>query len=883
MELKSYQKDVIKDLARFLELLTEKQNIAAAYRTLWTEKGVNVGVDGMPPYRSNIPGTPEVCFKVPTGGGKTYLAASSIKPIFDSMPNTHTKAVVWLVPSEAILTQTYKALSNPDHDYRRRIDNDFGGRVEVYSKEQLLNGQNFNPTAVTEQLSVFVLSFDSFRTSKKDGRKAYQENGNLASFPRMMPDKSVLLPETDETALIQVVRSLNPLVIVDESHHATSSLSIEMLKNFNPCFVLDLTATPKANSNIISFVDAVQLKRENMVKLPVIVYNRKSQDDVFADAINIRGKLEAQAKIEQESSGRYIRPIVLFQAQPRVGADSTTYDKIKKQLIEMGIPEDQIAIKTGDKDELKSVDLMSPECPIRYIITVNALKEGWDCPFAYVLATVANRTSAVDVEQILGRILRLPHVTKNKSNVLNISYVITSSADFHQTVDSIVKGLNTAGFSRHDCRVQEEIVETVASFEPAREPVQIVLPEPEEATSDASVIDDVPVVDTAAIKTQIEQTIQSDVTITTEDIESDELFADALAQNDEYEAVLTEADDSVFTQAPQEVRDKMNVFHILPEFADEAEGLVIPQFMLKTPPSLFSEFGTELLTLDNLMKGFTLRDKDVQVDFSTVAAEIARIDVDNNGTEPKAWQINGSSADSDFYKEWFNAQPSAIRLASCKGMVRLRMSRYNGIEENDLMKYVDRVVDMMSEDQLSDFEQSPYPYIEKIKAKIESLIAEHRRKVFDLWLEQGKIICQPCYRFPKTISPTEFTSSLPKSLYEAEEDMDKFERAVVWALSSCDNIMWWHRNMSRRGFMINGSTHAYPDIIVMTTSGKILMVEPKGDHLDNPESQEKARIGSKWDSLAGENYRYFMVFKTKSPGYPGAYSFDRFMEIVKEL
>ena len=277
--------------------------------------------------------------------------------------------------------------------------------MEVYSKTQLLNGQNFNPTAVVEQLSIFVLSYDSFRTSKKDGRKAFQENGNLATFPKQMTDKSFLLPDTDETALIQVIRGLNPVVIVDESHHATSTLSVEMLKNFNPCFVLDLTATPKKNSNIISFVDAIQLKKANMVKLPVIVYNRKTQNDVFADASGIRQKLELQAVKDQQVTGRYIRPIVLFQAQPKNAADSTTYQRIKDTLIDAGIPENQIAIKTADKDELKNVDLKSPDCPIRYIITVNALKEGWDCPFAYVLATVANRTSTVDVEQILGRVL----------------------------------------------------------------------------------------------------------------------------------------------------------------------------------------------------------------------------------------------------------------------------------------------------------------------------------------------------------------------------------------------------------------------------------------------------------------------------------------------
>jgi type III restriction enzyme len=339
MQLKTYQKNVVGDLSRFLTLLTEKGSAAKAYKALWAEKNVNVGPDGLPYYHYNLQGgVPDVCFKVPTGGGKTFLAASSIRAIYDAMPTATAKAVVWLVPSDAILTQTYAALSNPRHPYRQKIDVDFGGAVEVYSKAQLLNGQNFNPTSVTEQLSIFVLSYDSFRTSKKEGRKAYQENGNLATFPKLMQDKSMLLPDTDETALIQVIRSLNPVVIVDESHHATSPLSVEMLENFNPCFVLDLTVTPKKNSNIIAFVDATQLKKANMVKLPVIVYNRKSQVDVYADAINIRRKLEIQAQNEQKTTGRYVRPIVLFQAQPRVGTESTTYDKTRARWSKPVLP-----------------------------------------------------------------------------------------------------------------------------------------------------------------------------------------------------------------------------------------------------------------------------------------------------------------------------------------------------------------------------------------------------------------------------------------------------------------------------------------------------------------------------------------------------------------
>ena len=273
MELKSYQKEVIADLARYLELVVELQSPAKAYQALWNEKNVLVGFGGMPNYVNVLPGVPHVCAKVPTGGGKTYIAASSLRTIFDAMPQRRAKAVVWLVPSEAILTQTRKALENPDHPYRQRLDVDFGGRVQVYSKEQALMGQNFTPSAVTEQLSLFILSYDSFRTSKKEGRKAYQENGYLAEFAKWMDDPSVLLADTDETALIQVIRYLNPVVIVDESHHATSDLSVEMLQNFNPSFVFDLTATPKKKSNIISFVDAARLKKANMVKLPVIVYN----------------------------------------------------------------------------------------------------------------------------------------------------------------------------------------------------------------------------------------------------------------------------------------------------------------------------------------------------------------------------------------------------------------------------------------------------------------------------------------------------------------------------------------------------------------------------------------------------------------------------------
>lgn len=886
MELKNYQIQVIRDLERFLELLIEKRSISSAYSTLWNGKGVNVGIDGMPPYNSELAGVPQVCFKVPTGGGKTFLAANSIKPIFDSMPHIHPKAVVWLVPSDAILTQTYRTLTDKNHNYRKKIDVDFGNKVEIYSKQQLLNGQNFNPTSVSDNLSVFVLSYDSFRTSKKDGRKAYQENGSLLPFVRFKQDSGSLLEDTDETALIQVIRKLNPVVIVDESHHATSKLSKEMLQNFNPSFVLDLTATPKNGSNIISFVDARQLKAENMVKLPVIVYNRKSQEDVFVSAISLRRKLENEAVEEQKNGGRYIRPIVLFQAQPRTNDDSTTYDKIKHTLIDMGIPESEIAIKTADRDELKNIDLSSHDCSIRYIITVNALKEGWDCPFAYILATVANRTSSIDVEQILGRILRLPNTRKNEREVLNLSYVITSSNAFYATLDKVVAGLNAAGFTSKDYRI-DDYVEQDTEF-PVEQAgnIQTELKLDNDVTDDTSnVSDEIDSLNVDFVREQISPFVNNENMESQSQSEVNDAVTDMLdhakTQNELYWKDFEETEEE-YVPVPPEVGNKMKHYKVNQLYVSEAGQIEIPQFMIETGRSLFSEHEHQVLTKENLYAGFSLLDKDTVIDFDSIDSEIARIDIDDSDAMPKAWKLQGF--DSQNVKQWFDEQPSDRKMRLCKDMIIKKLSKNNAVNDRDLEVYVDRIIQNLTEDQLTDMEQTPGIYVLKINKKVNSLLNEYAKKMFYEWVEQDKISCQPSYKLPKEISPTETIASIPKSLYNEEEKFDtEYERKVVMELSSLNNIKWWHRNMARKGFAINGAVNAYPDLMVRTESGKLLLIETKGDQLENSESREKAETGAKWAEMAGRMYKYYMVFETKNPGYNGAYSYEEFMRIVKEL
>ena len=576
-----------------------------------------------------------------------------------------------------------ESLKDTSHPYRQKIDVDFGGRVEVYTKQELLNGQNFNPTAVTEQLSVMVLSYDSFRGRGKEVLKAYQENSNLAEFAKVLGKPDSPIEKADETALFQIINQLNPLVIVDESHHARSELSLEMLENFNPCFVLDLTATPKKESNIISYVDAVQLKNEHMVKLPVIVYNRDSQSEVLIDAIDLRNKLEEIASAEYAKTGKYIRPIALFQAQPKGKEDATTFEKLRDKLVDAGIPAEQIAIRTADVNELKNVELMSLSCPIRYIITVNALKEGWDCPFAYILASLANKTSQVDVEQILGRILRLPHTSQHTQSALNMSYVLTSSNDFNNTVAHIVKGLNSAGFSDKDYRIGESAKPQV----PEQPAEQITLPDqqgcPEMEPPLETAEDDFSGLDGKSIGAELErrreQAQMPEIapkadTMLDAAAEVEKAYTDAIQQTD---------NDPMMDNLPWEVRDKVKSFQVNPQFRENIETLQIPQFFLKVEQSLFTDGSFELLDKEMLAEGFTLKGKAYDIDFAAADDEIREIDVrEQDGGLPKVFKME--SAEQRYFKEWFNNLPPESRVRQCKEMMFNQLNKLNMVDAAEL-------------------------------------------------------------------------------------------------------------------------------------------------------------------------------------------------------
>lgn len=872
MELKNYQKRVMRNLSSYLGFLNE-YDMVEAWKQYWAEQDVAVGFGGVPQYRDEIKGVPHICFKVPTGGGKTFMACSSLKPIFDKMPLDKPKVVVWLAPSDAIIEQTINTLSDVNHPYRQKIDRDFSGKVGVYTKEQLLNGQNFSPDTVREMLTICVLSYASLRvdSKKKDVRKVYQENGNLQRFAEYFKDDDVLLADTDETALIQALRHLEPIAVVDESHNAQSKLSVEMLGNLNPSFILDLTATPRKNSNIISYVDARELKKENMVKLPVVVYNRDNVKDVLRDAIKLRGSIEQQAQTEQQLGGEYIRPIVLFQAEPKSSSDTVTFEKLKDKLVAIGIPENQIAIKTSDVNELKGVNLLSPDCEIRYIITVNALKEGWDCPFAYILASVANKTSRVDVEQILGRILRQPYAKKHKMPLLNTSYVLTSSRDFRTTLDDIVVGLNKAGFSKKDYRIGEIEKPTFAPDEGEQQTI------PESETAVATTDSDADWLDT-----EIPDDFRVDTSVVGGDDTIETMVATATQATEKYDEELNDESNDGFLGG--DLGDMLNQYPMQEQFKDDAASLRIPQFFLKGTPNLFSD-GYTLLEKENLSDGFSLNKIPADIKFNLATGEMYEIDVAAQGEAIPKYR-RASKSESDQIREYLRQISSEHRIKACATALAAQINKNNRYATEEVTAYVTRVISEMDEDALNAMESSIPFYASKIRDKIDEYETEYRRKKFDDLIEMNKIVCREenGYVFPKVITPSYGFDKLEKSLYTAEsDDMNNFEFKLIGSIAELDNVVWWHRIIDRKGFRLNGFINHYPDFIIRTKSGNIVLVEAKGEQLKNDDSKDKLALGKKWDYMCGSRFKYYMVFEHKDMEIQGSYTMDRFIEILKNL
>ena len=334
---------------------------------------------------------------------------------------------------------------------------------------------------------------------------------------------------------------------------------------------------------------------------------------------------------------------------------------------------------------------------------------------------------------------------------------------------------------------------------------------------------------------------------------------------------------------PWEVRDKVKTFQVNPQFRGDIETLQIPQFFLKVEQSLFTEGSFELLDKEMLAEGFTLKGKAYDIDFAAADDEIREIDVrEQDGGLPKVFKME--SAEQRYFKEWFNNLPPESRVRQCKDMMFNQLNKLNMVDAAELKAYINRIVDDMDKAQLAAMEKAPLRYAGKIRAKIEMLLEAHYRETFDKWLETERIVCKPYFRLRPSIHPASHTDIYARSLYAAEDgDMNKLEQKLIVELTALPNVRWWHRNIARQDFAINGFIRHYPDIMIMTQRGKLICAETKGEHLKNDDSREKIALGQAWRTAAGKDFRYYMVFENEENLLPGAVSMSQFIDTVKAL
>ena len=460
LPLKEYQERTLETLATYYQTCLQYENPNTAFYHL-TQRPY-AGIEA-------LPGMPYICLRLPTGGGKTFVACHAVGMTASALLKTECPLVLWLTPSNAIRDQTLHALKNPEHPYRD-VFRAAGYNVEIRTVSEALYLQ---PHILNTKTTIIVSTMQAFRVEDTDGRKVYEPSGALMGHFTHLPGETLSEIERDESgkpvySLANLLCVKRPLVIVDEAHNARTQLSFDTLARFNPAAIIEFTATPdtKQNpSNVLYTVSAAELQAEDMIKMPILLETTPEWKTLLTAAIAQRAALEVDAEKERQKTGEYIRPIMLIQAQPRnKNRETLTVEVVEKCLFEEhDIPEEQVARATGEDRGLDNVDLNDPACHIRYVITVQALREGWDCPFAYVLCSVAEMKSSTAVEQILGRIMRLPKAQRKTQESLNSAYAFAASQNFYNAASALVDGLVHNGFEK---QAAAELIRTTDDNQP---------------------------------------------------------------------------------------------------------------------------------------------------------------------------------------------------------------------------------------------------------------------------------------------------------------------------------------------------------------------------------------------------------------------------------
>ena len=499
MQLKTYQQNALDQLDRWLEALKEARLKCEKVTQALEESGVDVpeevknyplaawrnlkeqsilpavqnqdGNSEVPDYISRTATSgepaPHICLKIPTGGGKTLLGVAALERI-----RQDTGFVLWIVPTRAIYEQTLKAFRTREHPYRQMLERISGGKVKLLQKDDRFTKQD-----VASRLCIMMLMLPSAnRQTGKDFLKIFRDSGGYTSFFPEQDDMaanrelSEHLPDLEKNSsgawvkqsLINVLKLIRPTVILDEAHKAygpndkNNKEFVKSVNRLNPRFVLELSATPKIGiSNILVNISGTELQAEEMIKLPIEVHSFTNSDwkHTLAETQKRVEQLEEEARQLQARENRYVRPIALVRVQrtgrEQRGQGNIHSEDVREYLIRnLSVPEAWIRVQSSENKELGREDLLSEHSPVRWILTKDALKEGWDCSFAYVLALLDNTTATTAMTQMVGRIMRQPYARRiETSKALNQCYIYCYNKDVGKAVEGVKAGLENEGLT----------------------------------------------------------------------------------------------------------------------------------------------------------------------------------------------------------------------------------------------------------------------------------------------------------------------------------------------------------------------------------------------------------------------------------------------------
>ncbi len=856
--LKKYQQNTLDAITLYLQRCAIYKDVKKAYAESTKE---NFGAEGL--YNdAGFSNLPYVCLRLPTGGGKTFLASHSIPITCTEYLARDFSLVIWLVPSNAILEQTYDCLIDNNHPYRRVLNETFNGNVEILRIE---DARSITKGSLESNTVVVISTFASWRVGNKDGRKVYDQNGSLSShFEYLTQEQLTNLEKINGSnipvhSLANVVYLNKPIFIIDEAHNARTELTFEVLKRLNPACIIEFTATPKTEphskdrSNVLYSVSAAELKAEDMIKMPIELLTTSDWQTAISDAVKQQHHLENNAREEESITGEYIRPIVLFQAQHDSQTESTiNVEEVKNFLLKtMNIPPDQIAVATGKEREIEGKDLSANNEPIRFIITKQALKEGWDCPFAYIFCSVAKVSSSKDVEQLLGRVLRMPKVKRKEKDELNRAYAFVSSDSFYNTANNLKDSLIQAGFTSAEVSDLIEVAPAQLALGKFFGNVQVKL----------SNIPDITALD-ESIKSKIEVDRESKSII----------FKEEITESDK-EAIINSLSNENDKQAIEKVYREIKSFNrILTSPKRQGKILSVPQLLINFDGELRVFDEEVLLPSDwNLAvcdKVLSEQEFPTKVDSGTKGL----IDIDSKGN---TYTYNASTIQEEL---------SSLIISSTMDKTALiqwlvKECRHQSIPYAQIIVFISSLIDNLIESRFLQVEHLVFMRF-KIKDAVKRKILNHylyaKKKGYqELLFTQHGVVKEEISRFsigndfvfPELYPAFNYYSgsfNFSKHYHEQITDMNNEEAECAFNIDLHPNVDYWIRNLERQefyAFWLQTSTDKfYPDFIVKLKDGTIVIIEYKGENIyDTPDSKEKRQIGDFYAGISGGKCHFKML------------------------